>query len=66
MSVNAGDLDAALIAAPSHGTRSLALALEREREQFFLWSPVCFGAGIAAYFALPVEPQLIVAFVPLA
>ncbi|MBN9290330.1 MAG: hypothetical protein J0H36_04230, partial [Hyphomicrobium denitrificans] len=49
MSVNAGDLDAALIAAPSHGTRSLALALEREREQFFLWSPVCFGAGIAAH-----------------
>jgi competence protein ComEC len=66
MSVNVGDLDAALIAAPSHGTRSLALALEKEREQFFLWSPVCFGIGIAAYFALPVEPQLIVAFVPLA
>lgn len=64
MSVNAGDLDAALIAAPQHRARSLALAFESEREQFFLWAPVCFGAGIAAYFALPIEPQLIMAFVP--
>jgi competence protein ComEC len=66
MSVNAGDLDAALIAAPPHRVRTLAFALESERQQFFLWSPVCFGAGIAAYFALPVEPQLVVAFFPLA
>jgi competence protein ComEC len=65
MSVNTGDLDAALIAAPQSLARRFALAFEAEREQFFLWSPVCLGAGIAAYFALPVEPQLIVAFVPL-
>lgn len=66
MSVNAGDLDAAPIAAPQGWARSLAFAFEAEREQFFLWSPVCFGAGIAAYFALPSEPQLALAFVPLA
>ena len=28
-----------------------------ERERWFLWLPVCFGAGIAGYFALPVEPH---------
>jgi competence protein ComEC len=66
MSADTRDLDAALIAAPESRARGLALALEAEREQFFLWSPVCLGAGVAAYFAMPVEPQLIVAFVPLA
>ncbi len=66
MSADTRDLDAALIAAPESRARGFALALEAEREQFFLWSPVCLGAGIAAYFAMPVEPQLIVAFVPLA
>lgn len=65
MSVNTGDLDAALIAAPQGWARSLMFAFEGEREQFFLWSPVCFGAGIAAYFALPSEPQLVLALVPL-
>lgn len=66
MSANTGDLDAALIAAPGNGVRRVAFAVEAEREQFFLWAPVCLGAGIAAYFALPVEPGLAVAFVPLA
>ena len=65
MSANTGDLDAALMVVPPSGARWLALAMEAEREQLFLWAPVCLGAGIAAYFALPVEPQLILAFVPL-
>ena len=39
--------------------------LDAERARYFLWAPVCLGAGIAAYFALPREPQLAVAFVPL-
>jgi competence protein ComEC len=65
MSANTGDLDAALMDVPSSGARWVVLAMEAEREQLFLWAPVCLGAGIAAYFALPVEPQLIIAFVPL-
>jgi len=32
--------------------------LDRERDRWFLWWPVLFGAGIAAYFAAPVEPAL--------
>ncbi|HVH75049.1 MAG TPA: ComEC/Rec2 family competence protein [Stellaceae bacterium] len=48
-------------AAPQPGTRlkhflSGALAAEGERRQ--LWLPVCFGAGIAAYFGLTFEPAL--------
>lgn len=66
MSVISGDPIAAPIAAPPGAARGVASAIEAEREQFFLWSPVCFGAGIAAYFALPVEPSLMIAFVPLA
>jgi competence protein ComEC len=66
MSVISGDPIAAPIAAPRGVARGVASAIEAEREQFFLWSPVCFGAGIAAYFALPVEPSLVVAFIPLA
>ena len=65
MSVISGDPIAAPIAAPEGAVRGVASAIEAEREQFFLWSPVCFGAGIAAYFALPVEPSFVVAFVPL-
>jgi competence protein ComEC len=38
---------------------------ETERERFFLWSPVALGLGIAAYFALPLEPSVGVAFAPL-
>lgn len=32
--------------------------LDRDRERWILWLPVAFGAGIAAYFALPWEPPL--------
>ncbi|HLB06200.1 MAG TPA: ComEC/Rec2 family competence protein, partial [Alphaproteobacteria bacterium] len=34
----------------------LASVLGAERERWFLWAPVAFGAGILVYFALPVEP----------
>ncbi len=34
--------------------------LQFERARWFLWSPVCFAAGIAIYFALPFEPHLAV------
>ena len=30
--------------------------LEDENDRWFLWVPVCFGAGIGLYFALPEEP----------
>ncbi len=40
-------------------------ALDAERSRFFLWVPVCLGAGIAAYFALPREPDLLSATLPL-
>jgi competence protein ComEC len=36
----------------------LAGHLLAERERWFLWLPVALGAGIAAYFALPVEPPV--------
>jgi competence protein ComEC len=36
-----------------------------ERQRFFLWSPIAVGLGIAAYFALPTEPTLWLALVPL-
>ena len=36
----------------------LGAALDGERERWFLWVPVGFGLGIAAYFLLPVEPRL--------
>jgi len=39
-------------------------ALEAEQERWFLWLPVFFGAGIAAYFQLPSEPQLLLAVAP--
>ncbi|MGI9405203.1 MAG: ComEC/Rec2 family competence protein [Hyphomicrobiaceae bacterium] len=37
--------------------QSIADLLEAERERWFLWVPVCFGAGIGTYFALPFEPR---------
>ena len=40
-------------------------AADAERTRFFLWSPVALGAGIAGYFALPFEPVLWMALVPL-
>jgi competence protein ComEC len=36
---------------------ALAEAVEQQRDRWFLWVPVCLAAGIAAYFALPVEPH---------
>lgn len=36
----------------------LELALDAERGRWFLWLPVLFACGIAAYLALPVEPPL--------
>src|SRR5688572_3460375 len=40
--------------------------LEAEQERWFCWLPVFLGCGIGAYFALPVEPSLVIALVPLA
>lgn len=40
-------------------------SLDLERARFFLWAPVCLGAGVAAYFALPREPNIVAAFAPL-
>ncbi len=34
--------------------------LRQERGRWFLWAPVCFSAGISAYFALPVEPHILI------
>jgi competence protein ComEC len=33
--------------------------LAAERDRWFLWGTVLFGAGVAAYFALPSEPSLV-------
>lgn len=41
-------------------------AFEAEQERWFLWVPVLFAAGIAAYFALPLEPTLFLASLPAA
>jgi competence protein ComEC len=66
MSVEARGADVIFPALPERGYSRAALLFEAERASFFLWSPVCLGGGIAAYFALPVEPAMIVAFAPLA
>src|SRR6476646_2800897 len=42
----------------------LARNLEAEQERWFLWLPVMFGAGIALYFLLPVEPWTLAALLP--
>ena len=42
----------------------VARQLEAEQERWFLWLPVLFGGGIALYFALPVEPLILVAPMP--
>jgi competence protein ComEC len=58
--------------APRFGVRSLAAlaaAFAAEGERRLLWLPVCFGAGIACYFTLTVEPAAwlgIAAVVPVA
>jgi len=38
----------------------LAEAIGQQRDRWFLWAPVCLAAGIAGYFALPVEPHWLV------
>jgi competence protein ComEC len=43
---------------------ALARRLEAEQERWFCWLPVCIGGGIAVYFALPTEPSLLTAAVP--
>ena len=35
---------------------SFGRAVQDERERWALWLPVCLGAGIGTYFALPFEP----------
>jgi competence protein ComEC len=43
---------------------ALTRRLEAEHDRWFLWLPVLFGAGVAAYFALSIEPGLLVALAP--
>jgi competence protein ComEC len=43
---------------------ALVRNLEAEQERWFLWLPVLFGAGIALYFSLPVEPSVPAALLP--
>jgi competence protein ComEC len=43
---------------------ALARNLEGEQERWFLWLPVAFGTGIAAYFLLPWEPSTLAAMLP--
>lgn len=60
-----GEIDAATAPAPQiPPLAAFRVALDAERPRFFLWAPVWLGAGIATYFALPLEPQLITALAP--
>ena len=43
----------------------LTRRLEAEQERWFFWLPVFIGCGIALYFALPCEPSVLTALVPL-
>ncbi|MEO0411268.1 MAG: ComEC/Rec2 family competence protein [Pseudomonadota bacterium] len=45
---------------------SLNLLIDQERTAFLHWVPVALGLGMAAYFALPVEPPLVVIVLALA
>jgi competence protein ComEC len=44
----------------------LVAQLEAEQDRWFLWVPVMFGVGVVAYFYLPSEPLLSVAWIPFA
>lgn len=44
--------------------RDIWQPLTLEQDRWFLWVPVFFGAGIAIYFALPTEPDLLTATMP--
>ena len=39
-------------------TAAIVHEVEAEQERWFLWIAVAFGAGVALYFALGVEPPL--------
>jgi hypothetical protein len=41
-----------------HLTARTASAFYAERRRWFLWAPIIFRLGIAAYFKLPTEPQV--------
>jgi competence protein ComEC len=41
-------------------------SLREERDRWPLWLPVALGTGAGGYFALPVEPQLVFAWIALA
>jgi competence protein ComEC len=43
----------------------LVRRLEAEQERWFCWLPVLIGCGIGLYFALPSEPSVLTALVPL-
>ncbi|MGO4686091.1 ComEC/Rec2 family competence protein [Hyphomicrobium sp. 2TAF46] len=64
MSVETAGPEIGFPAQPERGLSRAALLFDAERESFFLWAPVCLGAGIAAYFALSVEPPALMAFAP--
>ncbi len=42
----------------------LVARLEAERDRWFLWLPVLYGAGIGLYFSLPVEPGFLAVLMP--
>lgn len=43
---------------------SLVARLDAERDRWFLWLPVFYGAGIGLYFSLSAEPGFLVAVMP--
>jgi competence protein ComEC len=46
----------------THGWRWLRATAIAEGERWTLWLPVALGAGVALYFALPVEPSALPAW----
>jgi competence protein ComEC len=41
------------------GAEWLEARLDEERGRWFLWLPVLYGAGIAAYLGAPTEPPFL-------
>ncbi len=63
-----GEHRSAEFARPGRGMllwRDLLQTCEAEQDRWFLWVPVLFGAGIIVYFALPFEPPLLLAVMPI-
>ncbi|MAI45103.1 MAG: hypothetical protein CMB79_04305 [Filomicrobium sp.] len=54
-----------IVASTVHRLLVSADILNRERSRWFLWVPVCFAIGIAAYFELRFEPSLAYLALPL-